>query len=541
MAKFSDADLAETNDRLKREALQFLNELNMGATVSDPNDGGESIANATREATHDVSLEDVKHVRNSSDAPSIQSDFYRSEGETSTTYDELPETAFGRNTSDFGDDDSLVAMAQRLDDASVISYSSFDVRHEAGEEQPVLSLPCSTGNTGIRAKKKFPKEKRYGPEDTAANSMPGLKPKTATDARRQRHNNTKQEEHDNIIDSANVSSSENINKYASSKTKAKKSRSVSRDRKKDTAEINERDAKWKSSSFYETKPMPPRRKTVQETPTEMKTKDGRKSVSKVAPSPIKKNDANTTQTLPETRRSRKVSKLNDSECTVQTDNKKEKSKRLGGKKLKPRPRGRPSKCESDDESMHGVGCNVRIHDKSGDSKSRQKHMHRSSSGVRSYSKTKSKKDEATTAARQRSTSVPRTAETMKSNAAVAVSADKSRENKSQGRHRHGSSSGVLFNSKPGSRKTEATTSAACQRSNSVPRNTETVEPDTADDDNSVYDSDCDTQVFYESTDDEWSSDEEELPMVGTSVLKAVEDLNNKSIGSKMKNMFGMKG
>ena len=229
---------------------------------------------------------------------------------------------------------------------------------------------------------------------------------------------------------------------------------------------------------------------------------------------------------------KKIRKLNDSDCAVQNDNKKDKSKRLGGKKLKPRPRGRPSKCESDDESMHGVGCNVRISHKSRDTKSRQKHRHRSTSGVRSNSKIRSKKDEATHTSRQRSTSVPRTAETIKSNAAVAESTDKSRENKSQQNR-----SGVRSNSKTRSKKDESSR----RRSTSVQRTTETVESDTVVDDNSVYDSDCNTQIFYESTDDEWSSDEEDLPMVGTSVLKAVEDLNNKSIGSKMKHIFGMKG
>jgi len=534
MPKFSDADLAETNDRLKREALQFLSELNVDATVSDRNNKWKSISNASREETDHATSEDA-HVdvdNYSSDAPSVQSGFYRSNsGTTAATNDELPEMAFGRNTSDFGDDDSLVAMAQRLDDASVISYSSFDVRHAEAEQQPILPLPCSTGNTGIRAKKKFPKETRYGPENAAANPISGVKSKTTKDTRRQRTSNTKQEVHDNIIDRANISSSGNIDKYGSSKATAKKSRSVSRDRKRDTTETNGTEAKWKSSSFYETKPMPPRRKTVQESSPEMKTQHGRNNVPNVTPLPLKKNDFSTIQTRSEARSTKKVSKLNDSDCAVQNDNKKDKSKRLGGKKLKPRPRGRPSKCESDDESMHGVGCNVRISHKSRDTKSRQKHRHRSTSGVRSNSKIRSKKDEATHTSRQRSTSVPRTAETIKSNAAVE-STDKSRENKSQQNR-----SGVRSNSKTRSKKDEPSR----RRSTSVPRTTETVESDTVVDDNSVYDSDCNTQIFYESTDDEWSSDEEDLPMVGTSVLKAVEDLNNKSIGSKMKHIFGMKG
>jgi hypothetical protein len=50
---------------------------------------------------------------------------------------------------------------------------------------------------------------------------------------------------------------------------------------------------------------------------------------------------------------------------------------------------------------------------------------------------------------------------------------------------------------------------------------------------SVYNRDCNNEFFYESTDEEWSS-EDKLPMVGTSVLEAVKDLNNQSIGFKMR-------
>ena len=49
------------------------------------------------------------------------------------------------------------------------------------------------------------------------------------------------------------------------------------------------------------------------------------------------------------------------------------------------------------------------------------------------------------------------------------------------------------------------------------------------------DSDTQTQFFYESTDD----DEEELGAVGTSVADAVKDLNEKRVVTKVKNLFGI--
>ena len=63
-----------------------------------------------------------------------------------------------------------------------------------------------------------------------------------------------------------------------------------------------------------------------------------------------------------------------------------------------------------------------------------------------------------------------------------------------------------------------------------------------DDDNSTYDSDDHTQIFYESTDDDEdgfdSFTEDELPAVGTSVSDAVKDLNNNRTVTKVKNLFG---
>ena len=53
---------------------------------------------------------------------------------------------------------------------------------------------------------------------------------------------------------------------------------------------------------------------------------------------------------------------------------------------------------------------------------------------------------------------------------------------------------------------------------------------------SAYNSDQQTQIFYESTDEFTSSEEEDLVAVGTSVADAVKDLNNRRWG-----LFGLRG
>ena len=53
---------------------------------------------------------------------------------------------------------------------------------------------------------------------------------------------------------------------------------------------------------------------------------------------------------------------------------------------------------------------------------------------------------------------------------------------------------------------------------------------------SAYNSDEQTQIFYESTDEFTSSEEEDLVAVGTSVADAVKDLNNRRWG-----LFGLRG
>lgn len=58
-----------------------------------------------------------------------------------------------------------------------------------------------------------------------------------------------------------------------------------------------------------------------------------------------------------------------------------------------------------------------------------------------------------------------------------------------------------------------------------------------DDNDSVYNSDDQTQIFYESTDDELTDSDDDLIAVGTSVEDAVRDLNTKSAVAKVKNLF----
>lgn len=70
--------------------------------------------------------------------------------------------------------------------------------------------------------------------------------------------------------------------------------------------------------------------------------------------------------------------------------------------------------------------------------------------------------------------------------------------------------------------------------------TEDEYSDSENDADSIYDSDDQTQIFYESTDDEFES-EEELEAGGISVSEAVQNLNNKSAVAKVKNLFGLRG
>mmetsp|Transcript_5792 Transcript_5792/g.14472 ORF Transcript_5792/g.14472 Transcript_5792/m.14472 type:complete len:649 (-) Transcript_5792:24-1970(-) len=58
---------------------------------------------------------------------------------------------------------------------------------------------------------------------------------------------------------------------------------------------------------------------------------------------------------------------------------------------------------------------------------------------------------------------------------------------------------------------------------------------------SGFSSDDQTQIFYESTDESDFDSEEELEAVGTSVADAVKDLNSKRAVTKVKNLFGIRG
>jgi hypothetical protein len=324
----------------------------------------------------------------------------------------------------------------------------------------MLALPCSTGNTGIRAKKIFPKEKCV---------LKGETKSAAEQKGRGRQRQTLKQARDNVA-TAQV---DNDEMPSNPKTEeVRKSRSVSREKKND------------GTVHDASRTMPSRRRSVEESPqTESKPggkfhTNNKKHGPKVSQWKDKDDFVNT---------KRHQQKLNDSECTVPIDNKKDKSNGFSDKKKKTKARGRKSKCESDDESMRGVGCNTRIHGKTGNGKYKSKSKKKINPRPRSNSKSRTKKSESS-AVRLRSSSTP-----------------------------------------PAKSKKSTTGKVLDVQSKS----------DSDDEEQSVYDSDCNTEFFYESTEDEWSSDEEDLPMVGTSVMKAVEDLNNKSIGFKVKNMLGI--
>jgi hypothetical protein len=180
--------------------------------------------------------------------------------------------------------------------------------------------------------------------------------------------------------------------------------------------------------------------------------------------------------------------LNDSEYTLQTNNAKENKPRKSSGKTKKKGN------DESDESMHGVGTNVRMPKAPASSKAENsKHSKTPASPKSKKSKRKSKHS------RSRSNS---------------------KEEKHTQRPRSRSTPPIL--------ETDETHRSSSSHTHS-------------DDNNSSYDSDCNTEFFYESTDDEdFYSSYEDLPMVGTSVLKAVEDLNSKSIGGKVKKLFGRK-
>jgi hypothetical protein len=433
-SKFSYSDLEQTNDRLKREAQQYLDSLDVNSAPKL-----EANENVAKDSTGSCTAATVTNDGNSCD--SNESD------------DELPEMAFHGAHND--DDDSLIAMARRLDDASsVISYSSYDVHSRQNEEEPMLALPCSTGNAGLRAKKIYPKEKRFGLEG----EIDKHKSRSATRERRKKKQSVKQPRN-NVADASKCSDSTTAHKVLPSRYIKPKSRSASRERKRNTKTNNEGDAKWKSNTFYESKqPLPPttpKQKPVENTKTPSKTVDVKKFSStdkKTTPKISQWKDKNEP---PSTNTKCNIKTWNDSERTVPTGQPKK------TKVKKPKSKTRSSLNDSDGESMHGIGCNVRIHDTSNSRKS-----------------------------------------------------DKSTRSNS---------------------KEKIATARSC-----TPPPVKSSSGGDKSDNESIYDSDCNTEFFYESTDEEWSSEDELPVMVGTSVLEAVKDLNNQSIGFKMKNMLGIR-
>ena len=172
-------DLTLTHERLKRETQQYLDSLEAGddgntapasATVTTQAEQKETPSltdNSEFDLCHCISEEGhLNSDENSSDDSSssdVSSDSSDSEDELDT--DDLADLPLRQSstTSIGNDDDSLFAMAARLEDGSVISYSSFDVTSHSNQIQdggPRLALPCSTGNNGLRAKKMYPKEGR---------------------------------------------------------------------------------------------------------------------------------------------------------------------------------------------------------------------------------------------------------------------------------------------------------------------------------------------------------------------------------------------
>lgn len=495
-SKFSYSDLAKTQERLKREAQQYLDSLDV--SQSDFNSNSAAVDADTKNETTKLNDPGGSGATKSATSSSQSCD-------SDEDIDTLTEMPLYRNVSSYGDDDdddSLIAMAQRLDDASVISYSSSGVRshktQEDDEDKPMLALPCTTGNAGLRAKKKFPKETRFG---SNGKNIKKLDPKDATTSKeRVRLRNDLKQFHDDIAftpeEFESVEKSYNT-PTPSSKVRGKKSRSVSREKKRNpktrsvSCERNrnsnqDRDLGWKPNSFYERKAMADRRKSMDD--VILNKSDVPKTQQK--PAVEKNRSPKMSQWKRNDKQKKQVSPWNDSECTVQTNNKKDKAKKRTGKKVGSRMRGRKSHDGSDDESMRGVGCNVRI-DRSKE-RTQHKPKRNATPRTRSSSKRRPEKDKST-ASQSRSSSVP-----------------------------------------PTIKKYIPSNSAEVDTSN--------LKPSSDDEEvQSVYDSDANTEVFYESTEDEWSSDEEDLPMVGTSVLKAVEDLNNKSIGCKMKSMLGIRG
>ncbi|KAL7517059.1 hypothetical protein ACHAWX_002014 [Stephanocyclus meneghinianus] len=547
--KFSYSDLSETHDRLKREAQQYLDSLSVGttsfdmasSTVEDRRSNGDA---ALEPAQNDLSVEDEdSDALNPSGAISEASGSHRDDNSHSTTDSDASDDDFNdmnfHQTSfktssgiSYNDDDSLLAMAQRLDDASVISYSSFEVRdhhHECvDEDRRVLALPCSTSSLGDNTKRVTMLNSKLARHAITEEVKPELDSTAAAKGRRRRksHRQRKyQAENSNAVykKSSQIDSPENgskiqpdnkvapyslMEKHQTTKTKVHKEKcngKIARERRSDAKKGTDK-TRVQENSWYVNDRTETNGHVAGDTLTahESKITGGKKFYSvekKNTPKISQWRDLDDVKLQPKNnsrihgKKTSNSNQLNDSEYTIRTNNKNNKRPSFRKSlnitpptaKTKSTTRARKSQNDSDDESMHGVGCNVRLHDKK-QTKTKRESKRDNSPRSQSYSKARSDKDKDPRRPRSRST--PPASKDDNSSASLPVNTEIRSENEV----------------------------------------------------NSVYDSDCNTEFFYESTDDDgfFSQGEEGLPAVGTSVLKAVEDLNSKSAVYKMKNLLGIR-
>ncbi|KAL3788814.1 hypothetical protein HJC23_006267 [Cyclotella cryptica] len=545
--KFSYSDLSETHDRLKREAQQYLDSLSgettsfavASSSVEDRQSNGDA---ALAPARNDISLDEGDPALfDPSCAISEASGSHRDDNSHSTTEseasdDDLPEMNFHQSSFNhscglsYNDDDSLLAMAQRLDDASVISYTSFEAPHHSHEfveeDRRVLALPCSTNSLGDHTRRATKLNSKLERNAIAKKGTLEFDSTAAAKGRRRQKSHRQHKNHvggvnsvDNhslLLDSGEncpkIQPASSMEKHQVSKTKVDKGKrdgKNARDKRRD-AKRGADNTQAQADNLHDTDRNKVNGHVAGQTvlANESKTTDGKKfyTVEKKNPPKISQ-----WKDLDDVKRQAKNSKinekkgpksnqLNDSEYTIRTNNKtnNSKSRRSSfGKRLhitspttkkKSATIARKSQEDSDDESMHGVGCNVRLH---GERDTEMKREPKSSSTQRSQSNSKTRGDSDPEARYARARSTPPTLKDDKPKTSLPIDRD-----------------------------------------------------DKSDDEvNSFYNSDCNTEFFYESTDDDgfFSQGEDDLPAVGTSVLKAVEDLNSKSAVCKMKNLLGIRG
>lgn len=172
--------------------------------------------------------------------------------------------------------------------------------------------------------------------------------------------------------------------------------------------------------------------------------------------------------------------------------------------------------DSDDELMCGVGINTRVHDEK-------------QNGIKSKTNMEKKKHQ-----------------TEKRQIQTESKSKMSSQRRSQGTNN--SSRRGLGKSNPSeshrrSQEKNRQTGASQRDNSDIERLSNQAnsrrqsEGDVSIDNSSAYNSDDETQFFYESVDDGELDSEDELKAVGTSVADAVKDLNEKSAVAKVKNLF----